>query len=144
MSAAEVNLFLAQVFPQIDIERLIQSRNAARLREDAHGLSGPLLRPGGTISGPAMFRSPMLRCTRRTWRPSDLAHAVTTDVTINFLRKPEQRDMLGGAPPVKAREAARSRRNSALFEGRDGLRRTPRQRVPASSLRYHDSEFVVL
>ncbi len=103
MSAAEVNLFLAQVFPQIDIGR------AYIVEETRHGFARMrmvyghhLLRPGGTISGPAMFSLAdvaMYAAVLASIGP--VAHAVTTNLTINFLRKPDQRDMLGEARLLK-------------------------------------------
>ncbi len=103
MSAAEVNLFLAQVFPQIDIGR------AYIVEETRHGFArmrmrygDHLLRPGGTISGPAMFSLAdvaMYAAVLASIGP--VAHAVTTSLTINFLRKPDQRDMIGEARLLK-------------------------------------------
>jgi len=103
MSATEVNLFLAEVFPQIDIGR------AYRVEETRHGFArmrmvygAHLLRPGGTISGPAMFSLAdvaMYAAVLASIGP--VAHAVTTNLTINFLRKPDQRDMIGEARLLK-------------------------------------------
>jgi uncharacterized protein (TIGR00369 family) len=101
MSAAEVNLFLAQVFPQIAIERAYTVEET-RHRADAHVFGGHLLRPGGTISGPAMFSLAdvaMYAAVLASIGP--VAHAVTTNLTINFLRKPDQRDMIGEARLLK-------------------------------------------
>ena len=101
MSAAEVNLFLTQVFPQIG--------QTYRVEETQHGFARMrmvygvhLLRPGGTISGPAMFSLAdvaMYAAVLASIGP--VAHAVTTNLTINFLRKPDQRDMLGEARLLK-------------------------------------------
>ncbi len=103
LSAAEVNLFLTQVFPQVDIGR------AYIVQETRHGLArmrmvygDHLLRPGGTISGPAMFSLAdvaMYAAVLASIGP--VAHAVTTNLTINFLRKPDQRDMIGEARLLK-------------------------------------------
>ena len=103
MSAAEVNLFLAQVFPQIDVWR------AYVVEETRHGFARMrmiygehLLRPGGTISGPAMFSLAdvaMYAAVLASIGP--VAHAVTTNLSINFLRKPGQRDMIGEARLLK-------------------------------------------
>jgi uncharacterized protein (TIGR00369 family) len=53
------------------------------------------LRPGGTISGPAM----MTLADTAMWAVlvamiGPVALAVTTNLNINFLRKPEQKDMI--------------------------------------------------
>ncbi len=103
MTAAEVNLFLTQVFPQIDIGK------AYKVEETRHGFARlrmiygeHLLRPGGTISGPAMFALAdvaMYAAVLASIGP--VAHAVTTNLTINFLRKPDQRDMIGEARLLK-------------------------------------------
>ncbi len=103
MSAAEVNQFLAEQFPQIGIGR------AYKAEETRHGFArmrmvygDHLLRPGGTISGPAMFSLAdvaMYAAVLASIGP--VAHAVTTNLTINFLRKPDQRDMIGQARLLK-------------------------------------------
>ena len=61
-----------------------------------------LLRPGGTISGPSMFALAdvaMYAAVLASTGP--IAHAVTTSLNINFLRKPGQRDMIGEARILK-------------------------------------------
>ena len=103
LSAAEVNAFLAQVFPQIAIG------SAYKVEETRHGFArmrmvygDHLLRPGGTISGPAMFSLAdvaMYAAVLASIGP--VAHAVTANLTINFLRKPDQRDMIGEARLLK-------------------------------------------
>lgn len=109
MSAAEVTEFLAQVFPQIDIG------SAYKVEETRHGFArmrmvygDHLLRPGGTISGPAMFSLADVAnvCGGAGYAAvlasiGPLAHAVTTNLTINFLRKPDSRDMIGEARLLK-------------------------------------------
>ncbi len=103
MTADEVNAFLAQVFPQVSIGR------SYRVEETRHGFArmrmvygDHLLRPGGTISGPAMFTLAdvaMYAAVLASIGP--VALAVTTSLTINFLRKPEPRDMIGEARMLK-------------------------------------------
>lgn len=103
LSTAEVNLFLAEEFPQIAIGR------AFKVEEIRHGFArlrmcfgDHLLRPGGTISGPAMFALAdiaMYAAVLSSIGP--MAHAVTTNLNINFLRKPGQRDMIGEAHILK-------------------------------------------
>lgn len=103
MSAAEVMAFLAQVFPQIDIG------TAYKVEETRHGFArmrmvygDHLLRPGGAISGPAMFSLAdvaMYAAVLASIGP--VAHAVTTNLTINFLRKPDRRDVIGEARLLK-------------------------------------------
>jgi uncharacterized protein (TIGR00369 family) len=103
MTAAEVSAFLVQVFPQFAIGR------SYKIEETRHGFArmrmvygDHLLRPGGTISGPAMFTLAdvaMYAAVLATIGP--VALAVTTSLTINFLRKPEPRDMIGEARMLK-------------------------------------------
>ena len=99
LSAEEMNAFLAEIFPQAGIGR------AFKVEETRHGFArvrmcfgDHLLRPGGTISGPSIFALAdiaMYAAVLASIGP--LALAVTTNLNINFLRKPGQRDMLGEA-----------------------------------------------
>ncbi len=99
LSADQVNLFLAEVFPQIAIGK------AYKVEETRHGFArvrmcfgDHLLRPGGTISGPAMFSLADVAMYAAVLASIGMvAHAVTTNLNINFLRKPGQRDMIGEA-----------------------------------------------
>jgi len=103
LTATEVNAFLAQVFPQVAIGR------SYKVEETHHGFArmrmvygDHLLRPGGSISGPAMFTLAdvaMYAAVLASIGP--VALAVTTSLTINFLRKPDQRDMIGEARMLK-------------------------------------------
>jgi uncharacterized protein (TIGR00369 family) len=103
LSAAEMNTFLTQVFPQADIGR------AFKIEETRHGFArvrmcfgDHLLRPGGTISGPSMFAladMAMYAAVLASIGPAALA--VTTNLNINFLRKPRPGDMLGEARLLK-------------------------------------------
>jgi uncharacterized protein (TIGR00369 family) len=103
LSAAELNAFLTQVFPQAGIGR------AFTVEETRHGFArvrmhfgDRLLRPGGTISGPSIFALAdlaMYAAVLGAIGPAALA--VTTNLNINFLRKPGQRDMLGEARLLK-------------------------------------------
>ncbi|MBT3071096.1 PaaI family thioesterase [Rhodomicrobium sp. Az07] len=103
MTAADVNAFLVQVFPQVAMGR------SYKVEETRHGFArmrmvygDHLLRPGGTISGPAMFTLAdvaMYAAVLASIGP--VALAVTTSLTINFLRKPEPRDMIGEARILK-------------------------------------------
>lgn len=104
MSAAEVTAYLDQVFPQrtgrlprIVIEEI--RPRGARLRMP---FDPDLVRPGGTIHGPAMFLLAdlgMYAAILGALGPVPLA--VTTSFTINFLRRPAQRDMLGEVHLIK-------------------------------------------
>jgi len=87
LSAAEVQTYLAQIFPQFDATIIAIDHHSATLElatTEQH------LRPGNTISGPtlmaladaAMYVAILGNIGRQ-------ALAVTTSLTINFYRKPE-------------------------------------------------------
>ncbi|WP_299042203.1 PaaI family thioesterase [uncultured Tateyamaria sp.] len=88
MTAPEMNAFLQKVFLEVAGEFLVEdvSEDGVVLRllvQDRH------LRPGGTVSGPAMFGLADVTAYMVT-----LAHigpralAVTTNCSIDFMRKP--------------------------------------------------------
>ncbi len=97
MTAEELVSFLDDVFPQrhtnwppIHIESL-EPYNA-QLRME---YSEAEIRPGGTISGPAMFRLAdfgFYVCLLSMIGPVQLA--VTTNMSINFLRRPAPKDLI--------------------------------------------------
>ena len=98
LSPDEINVFLAKVFPQLnpgnkrtfDCEAVGPGTARMRMAYD-HGQ----LRPGGTISGPARFALADVGLY-----VAILAHigpvplAVTTTMSINFLRKPGAKDLI--------------------------------------------------
>lgn len=102
MDAAQLNAFLAREFPQISddhrVERCDETGLLARLRiSDAH------LRPGGTISGPAIFAlaDVAIYCAILA-RIGPVALAVTTNASIDFMRKPQAgRDLLAECRVLK-------------------------------------------
>ena len=97
MSVAELELFLATEFPQafhpgsgLTIEAVWQG--GGRVRQ---AYLPQFVRPGGTISGPTMMALAdftMYVGVLASIGPVPLA--VTTNLNINFLRKPEPRDLL--------------------------------------------------
>lgn len=98
MSVAELNAFLATDFPQIHTggrSFVVEAAGpmTARVRMAYHERH---LRPGGTISGPAMFALADLSLYIAILAQiGPVALAVTTNLNINFLRKPEPRDLIG-------------------------------------------------
>ncbi|MEM5473263.1 PaaI family thioesterase [Hoeflea sp. AS60] len=92
MSAPEVSAYLDEVFPQIkangdDISVLEVSPGTAEVRLDANDRH---LRPGGTVSGPTMFMLADLAAYAVILAHiGKVALAVTTNLNINFLMKPE-------------------------------------------------------
>ena len=104
LSAKQVAELLEREFSQMF------HRNSGTTIEDAwHGgcrirraFSEKFLRPGGTISGPTMMGMTdfaMYVAILASIGPVPLA--VTTSLNINFLRKPEQRDLLAEARLIK-------------------------------------------
>ena len=88
MGAASLQDFLAREFPQVAcdyvVERVAPMAADVRLKVGEHNL-----RPGGTISGPAMFAladvSVYLAILAMI---GPVALAVTTNCSIDFMRKP--------------------------------------------------------
>jgi len=99
MTAQEVQRFLEREFPQGVGAVEAVSPMAARMRmavDDAH------LRPGGTVSGPAMMAladTTMYVAILAEIGP--VALAVTTNLNINFLRKPRPADLIADARLLK-------------------------------------------
>ncbi len=97
----ELRVFLAREFPQIEGSYVAESAEPMRARMRL--LSGERhLRPGGTISGPAMFGLAdvaLYAAILASIGPVGLA--VTTSLNINFLRKPAPVDLIGEARLLK-------------------------------------------
>lgn len=101
LSSDELRAFLAREFPQIHddfvVEDVAPMRSLMRLVfRDRH------LRPGGTISGPAMFGlADVSLYAAILGSLGPVALAVTTNLNINFIRRPEPVDLLGEARLLK-------------------------------------------
>lgn len=101
LTAAEVAAFVDEVFPQQSGTFLVEELASMRCRirmpvADRH------LRPGGTVSGPSLFTAAdcafyfaLLGMVGRE------AMAVTTTLTINFLRRPPAVDVIAEARLLK-------------------------------------------
>jgi uncharacterized protein (TIGR00369 family) len=91
MTVTELNAFLDREFPQIHRDGRVYSVAAvapgeAEVRLDA---SEAHLRPGGTVSGPTLFAlADLAAYVAILAHIGPVALAVTTGVSINFLRKP--------------------------------------------------------
>lgn len=99
----EMQVYLREVFPQANmgetfvIEEIGESGARIRLRYDHQHL-----RPGGTISGPTMFSlADVGLYVAVLARVGRVALAVTTNLNINFLRKPAAADLIGEARLLK-------------------------------------------
>lgn len=102
MTEAELTEFMALAFPQaaddFHVERLTPEGITMRLRvAERH------LRPGGTISGPTMFGlADVAIYLAILARIGPVALAVTTNASMDFLRKPAAGvDLLGEARLLK-------------------------------------------
>ena len=101
LTAAELEDFLAEVFPQIEGQLTVEAVGPmmACLRLN---VAERHLRPGGTISGPSMFL--LADCAFYVAVLAMIGReplTVTTNLSINFLRKPEARDLAGEARILK-------------------------------------------
>jgi uncharacterized protein (TIGR00369 family) len=88
IDAAEMADYLDEVFPQVrglfGIDEISETRVVMRLVADERHL-----RPGGTVSGPAMFSLADVAAYVATMsRIGKQALAVTTHCSIDFMRKP--------------------------------------------------------
>lgn len=89
MTATDLQAFLASDFPQVGSEFAVESVDAdgvtVRLKtDDKH------LRPGGTVSGPSMFAlADVGMYLAILSRLGPVALAVTTNCSIDFMRKPQ-------------------------------------------------------
>lgn len=98
----EMEAYLAEVFPQVEgmfgIDRMDADLLVMRLFNDERHL-----RPGGTVSGPAMFSLADVAAYVATMaRIGREALTVTTHCSIDFMRKPEAgRDLLAEARVLK-------------------------------------------
>ncbi|GAA6207371.1 PaaI family thioesterase [Cognatishimia sp. WU-CL00825] len=102
MSVTEVTEFLAEVFPQMGDEFVVESLDGSvavmRLRvQETH------LRPGGTVSGPSMFALADVAAYVAVLAPiGPQALAVTTQCSIDFMRKPAaDADLIATAEVLK-------------------------------------------
>jgi uncharacterized protein (TIGR00369 family) len=98
MTLADVSAFIDREFPQIHhggrmfhIEAV--GPMSARLRCDYHEKH---VRPGGTLSGPTMMAlADLALYVAILAQIGPVGLAVTTNLSFNFLRKPEQRALIG-------------------------------------------------
>ena len=103
MSLGEVNAFLTEHFPQIFLGREMAVDSIGPLSARMRLLVGEKhLRPGGTVSGPAMFAlADVALYVAILAQIGPVALAVTVNMTINFLRKPEPGDLLADCRLLK-------------------------------------------
>jgi len=90
----ELTRFLATDFPQCKCRIELSGRNGATVRRR---IGEPDLRPGGTVSGPVMMEvADTALYVALLAEIGIVPMAVTTSLTINYLRKPSAgRDLIG-------------------------------------------------
>ena len=104
MTAEELERFLASEFPQafypgsgLTLEAVEFGRGRVRL-----AYSDKFIRPGGTISGPTMMMlADFALYVAVLSAIGPVALAVTINLNINFLRRPEQRALIADARIMK-------------------------------------------
>lgn len=101
MTAAEITTFLAVEFPQMDgvFEIVSISPESVKVRMN---VTHDHLRPGGTVSGPAMFA--LADCAFYYAVLANVgpqALCVTTSCSIDFMRKPANADMIADVRILK-------------------------------------------
>jgi uncharacterized protein (TIGR00369 family) len=102
MSAADLHRFLIEQFPQIEPDRISIEHVDDRSIRLRRTVSEADLRPGDTISGPTLmavadFTTYLLILAQI----GPVALAVTTNLNINFLRKPTQQAIVAEGKLMK-------------------------------------------
>lgn len=122
MNAAEMEAFLDREFPQIHIGGRIfhvesVAWGACRMRMD---YSERNVRPGGTLSGPSMFTlADLAFYVAVLGAIGPVGLAVTTNLNINFLRKPAQRALIADCRLLKLGKRLAVGEATLFSEGED-------------------------
>lgn len=89
MTIEELDAFIAEVFPQVEGDFVIEDLDEMRIRVRL-ATAEKHLRPGGTVSGPSMFALADVAVYMAVLAMiGPQALAVTTNCSIDFMRKPE-------------------------------------------------------
>ena len=101
MTEAELQAFLAREFPQVAADFVVEAAGLETVVRLV--VAERHLRPGGTVSGPAMFAlADVAMYLALLHRLGPVALAVTTNCSMDFMRKPEAgRDLLAHARVLK-------------------------------------------
>jgi uncharacterized protein (TIGR00369 family) len=122
MTIVEMEAFLDREFPQIHIGGRIFGVEAvgvgtSRLRMSYHERN---VRPGGTLSGPSMFTlADLAFYVAVLGAIGPVGLAVTTNLNINFLRKPAQKDMVADCRLLKLGKRLAVGEATLFSEGED-------------------------
>ena len=124
MSREEVSGFLDREFPEINYDGPAYSVDAVTpdsvvIRLNANDRH---LRPGGTVSGPAMMAlADLAAYVAILAHIGPVALAVTTNLNINFLKKPSPGDLLGTCRLLKLGKRLAVVECSITAEGSDEI-----------------------
>jgi uncharacterized protein (TIGR00369 family) len=122
LSVAEMDVFLRREFPQLFVhgdlfEVLAIGHGSCRMRMAYHESQ---LRPGGTISGPAMMQlADVAIWVALLGAIGEVPLAVTTNFSANFMRKPEARAMIAECHFLKIGKRLAVGEATLLSEGSD-------------------------
>ena len=95
MSPDEINEYLATQFPHLESVLFVESVDECGIRVQLP-FHDRFLRPGGTISGPSiMLLADTTAYATLLVEGADSAHAVTSSLHINFIRRAEPGDLTG-------------------------------------------------
>lgn len=100
MTAAEIEAFLVKAFPGVETPKVRSADGKrAQLAVEYHPTQ---LRPGGTISGPTMMALADTAMYALVLSAiGEVPLAVTTNLSINFLRRPKPEDLIAEATMLK-------------------------------------------
>lgn len=101
LTAQEVGAYINDIFPQqrgaFEVLEVASMRTKVRLK-----IGYQHLRPGGTVSGPAVFTAAdcafYMACLAMVGREGMM---VTTNLNLNFLRRPPEADLIADAKILK-------------------------------------------
>ena len=94
MTIDDLHAFMAEAFVQVAGDFVVEELEPTRLRLRMK-VGADNLRPGGTVSGPSMFSLADVAVYLMTLsRIGPQALAVTTNCSIDFMRKPAPRDLI--------------------------------------------------
>ncbi len=117
---AEIIEFFAREFPQTRCIVEAVGDSSARVR---HPIGPQELRPGGTVSGPVLMAvADVALYVAILGRIGIVPLAVTTSLTVNFLRKPEaSRSIIGECTLLKVGRSLAMGEVALYSEGSDAL-----------------------
>ena len=124
MDIPKISAFLRREFPQIFMQGEIFSvteigAGTCRMRMAYHESQ---LRPGGTISGPAMMQlADVSIWVALLGAIGEVPLSVTTNLNINFLRKPEPRALISTCRMLKIGKSLAVGEASLTSEGSDEI-----------------------